>query len=35
MNLAVLPCDRNGNIRFGASDLPSRQKKRNTGGNHE
>ena len=34
-NLAVLPCDRNGNIRFGASDLPSRQKKRNTGGNHE
>ena len=28
-NLAVLPCHRNGNIRSGVSDLPSRQKKRN------
>ena len=28
-DLAVLPCHRNGNIRSGASDLPSRQKKRN------
>ena len=28
-DLAVLPCHRNGNIRSGASDLPSRQKNRN------
>ncbi len=27
-DLAVLPCHRNGNIRSGASDLPSRQKKK-------